>query len=101
MAKEFWTLTEVIEIFEIRRTDLVTLEEEEIVCPRSGETEGEPLYSRDEMEMLRVAKVLMDELDVNLAGVDIILRMRRQMLAMRNQFDAILVDLAEKLRDRS
>ena len=101
MAKEFWTLTEVIEIFEIQRTVLVTLEEEEIICPRSNEIEKEPVYSRDEMEMLRVAKVLMDELDVNLAGVDIILRMRGQMLAMRNQFDAILVDLAEKLRDRT
>jgi len=39
-----------------------------------------------------------EELGVNLPGVDIILRMRRDMFSMRRQFDAILEDLARKIR---
>ncbi len=100
MTKEFWTISEVLEIFEMRRQLLAALEEEDIVTPRRREDDGESLYSREEMEMLRVAKILADELEVNLAGVDIILRMRRQMIEMRKQFDDILADIAEKLKER-
>lgn len=100
MAKEFWTRSEVIEIFEMHHQLLAILEEEEIVCPRRRQADGEGLYSPEEMELLRITKILIDELDVNLPGVDIILRMRHQMIDMRRQFDDILTDLAEKLRHR-
>lgn len=100
MVKEYWTRSEVIEIFEIQQQLLAILEEEEIVCPRHQQDDGEGLYSPEEMELLRITKILIDELDVNLPGVDIILRMRHQMIDMRRQFDDILTDLAEKLRRR-
>ena len=50
------------------------------------------------MEKLRIAKLLMEEMEVNLPGVEIILRMRHDMIAMRAQFDAILDDLAEAFK---
>ncbi|MCK9230072.1 MAG: MerR family transcriptional regulator [Syntrophales bacterium] len=100
MAKEFWTRSEVIEIFKIQQHLLAILEEEEIVCPRHRKEDGEKLYSPEEMELLRITKILMDELDVNLPGVDIILRMRHQMIDMRRQVDDILADLVKKLRQR-
>lgn len=99
MAKEFWTVTEVLEFFEIDEHFVRVLEEESIVC---ATCEDDDLRKRkfhiEEMEKLRVAKMLMEELEVNLPGVDIILRMKHNMIQMRKQFDAILEDLAKHVR---
>ena len=57
-------------------------------------------FSIQDVEKLRLVKVLMEEMDVNLAGVEVILRMRENMIAMREQFDAILEDLARHLEER-
>jgi MerR family transcriptional regulator/heat shock protein HspR len=100
MTKEYWTVSEVVEIFQIPRTFLMILEEEDIICSRCREEDNERIYCREEMEMLRIAKMLTEEFDVNLPGVDIILHMRRQLMDMRKQFDEILLDLSEKLRTR-
>ncbi len=99
MAKEFWTVTEVLEFFEVDEQFLKVLEEEEIVCA-TCEDDNLPArkFSAVEMEKLRVARMLMKELEVNLPGVEIILRMRRNMIDMRNQFDAILGDLSRQVR---
>lgn len=99
MAKEFWTITEVVEIFQVERSFLIELEEEEIVCPecRDGDTENKIFFQPD-LENLRLAKLLVEDMGVNLPGVDIILRMRRNMYAMRRQFDAVLEDMAREVR---
>ncbi len=98
MGKEYWTTEEVIRIFELDEEFLLDLEDEEIVCCFREESAGKTYYSRGELEKLRLVKVLVEELGVNLPGVDIILRMRRDMFSMRRQFDAILEDLARKIR---
>ncbi|MFO7985073.1 MAG: chaperone modulator CbpM [Desulfatiglandaceae bacterium] len=98
MGKEFWTVREVIDIFEVEEAFLRDLEAEEIVCPTCEggvETRG---FSAPELEKLRLAKLLVEEMEVNLSGVDIILRMRQHMIEMRRQFDAILEDLASQLK---
>ena len=53
-----------------------------------------------ELERLRVAKILFHEMGVNMPGVDVILRMRQNMLEMRRQFDDILEDLVRDLKER-
>ncbi|MCK9274413.1 MAG: hypothetical protein M0P57_04910 [Syntrophales bacterium] len=98
MEKDFWTVKEVLEIFEIKQRFLDTLEEEDIVCTCFSEKGEERGYHSDEMEKLRVAKILAEDLEVNLAGIDIILRLRQQMVEMRRQFDDILEDLAKKIQ---
>jgi hypothetical protein len=47
-------------------------------------------YSEEEVELARVARVLVRELDVNAAGVEVILRMREEMLALRRQVAEVL-----------
>ena len=42
----------------------------------------------------------LEEMGVKVAGVEIILRMRRMMFEMRKQFDDILEDLARQVRER-
>ena len=98
MAKEYWTTTEVIELFRVETRFLDDLEEEEILCPESREDPVEKRFSEVDLERLRLAKLLVEEMGVNLAGVEIILRMRRDMYAMRAQFDAILEDVAQNVR---
>ncbi len=97
MDKEFWTVHEVMERFEVEETFLRELEDEEILCPACEEDAQSKRFPADELEKLRLAKLLVEEMEVNLSGVDIILRMRQHMMEMRRQFDAILEDLATQL----
>lgn len=45
------------------------------------------LYSNRDITLLCRAKKLMDELGVNLAGIEVILRMLRQIYELQNQLD--------------
>lgn len=98
--KEFWTVTEVTEIYHVDEEFILDLEEEELLCPVCGMNSPTKLFSRKDMETLRVAKVLFDEMGVNLPGIEVILRMRESMFQMRRQFDDILEDLARQLAER-
>jgi MerR family transcriptional regulator/heat shock protein HspR len=49
-------------------------------------------YSDSDIEQIRFIKRLIDDLGVNLAGVEVILHMRRQMLEMQQELDALRSD---------
>ena len=98
MAKEFWTVTEVVEVFQIEERFIEELEEEEVICPICRDEPPGKLFTPSDMEKLRLAKILVEDMGVNLAGVEVILRMRQDMIEMRRQFDDILEDLAKQLQ---
>jgi MerR family transcriptional regulator/heat shock protein HspR len=56
------------------------------------------VISREELERARLVALLTQELEVNLPGAEVILRMRDEMIAMRRQFDEILVNLVDELK---
>ncbi len=58
------------------------------------------LYSERDIEILRRVKTLMDDLGVNLAGVEVILRMSERMLEMQQAIEQAQEEL-EKLREGS
>ncbi len=107
MTKEFWTVTEVVEIFQVDERFIEDLEEEDVVCPicRKNTSTNKPtnmptkLFSAGDLENLRLAKVLVEDMGLNLAGVEVVLRMRQSMIDMRRQFDAILEDLAKEFQE--
>jgi MerR family transcriptional regulator/heat shock protein HspR len=99
MTKEFWTVTEVVELFEVEKRFLEDLEEEEVVRPVYRDDSPVKQFSKRDLEKLRLAKILIEEMGVNLPGVDVILRMRQNMIDMRSQFDTILEDLARHVRE--
>ena len=99
MNEKYWTLTEIMEIFEVNGNFIERLEEEEIVCPVCREGSPAKLFSESDLEKLRFAKILMEELDVNLQGVEVILQMRQNMVTMRRQFDDILEELSKHLKE--
>ena len=99
MPKEYWTISEVIEIFQVEERFIEDLEEEEILCPTCLEGMAIKQFSAHDMERLRLAKILMEDMDVNLPGVEVILRMRESMIHMRKQFDDILEDLVSQIKE--
>jgi MerR family transcriptional regulator, heat shock protein HspR len=98
MAKEYWTIKEVIEIIEVDEEFIKDLEKEEIVCPTCPEGNSVRRFSSNDLDRLRFAKVLMEDLEVNLPGIEIILRMRQEIIDMRRQFDEILEDMASQIK---
>lgn len=61
-----------------------------------GILESPQSITQVELERTRVAWALVQELEVNLAGVDIILRLREEILTTRRQ----MLEVAESLQDR-
>ena len=55
------------------------------------------LYSERDVARLRRVKTLMDDLGVNLAGVEVIMRMVQQMLELQNQVQELESEL-DRLR---
>jgi MerR family transcriptional regulator/heat shock protein HspR len=89
-----------METFEVDERFLQELEEEDVLCPLCRDETSSKVFSSSELEKIRLAKILVEEMGVNVAGVEIILRMRRMMFEMRKQFDDILEDLARQVRER-
>lgn len=97
MTKETWTLTEVRALFEVGDDFLAALEEERILCPTCQGDPPDKFFSAADLETVHLTKLLMEDLGVNLEGVEVILQMRKTMVEMRRQFDAILEDLAKQI----
>ena len=51
------------------------------------------LYSNGDIARLRQAKTLMDDLGVNLAGVEVILRMLKRMAELQSRLDEVELNL--------
>jgi MerR family transcriptional regulator/heat shock protein HspR len=100
MAEDFYYRKQVIEIFEFDEDFLQRLEVEELVHAEELVPGQEPVFPRREVERIRIISNLMRELDVNLAGVEVILGMRENMILMQRQFDQILEILVTELKGR-
>jgi len=99
MGNKYWTVTEIAQLFQVDEKFISQLEKEQIICSTFTEKISDRLFSDDELEKLRLAKILIEEMDVNLPGVDIILNMRQSMFDMRKQFDEILKDMACQMQE--
>lgn len=87
----YYTRKQVLELLEIDDGFLGTLISEEIVQIDAPGGQGE--FSEQMLERVRVAQNLVRDLEVNLAGVAIILRMREDMADLHHR----LAQLAREL----
>jgi MerR family transcriptional regulator/heat shock protein HspR len=92
-------LQEVIAELDVDPAFLEQLEAEGLIHPRRT-LEGEVVLSLEEVDRVRLARLLVYELEVNLPGVEVVVHMREEMLAMRRQFSEILERLVSELRRR-
>ena len=90
-------VSELVAWLHLTADDLRRLEAEGLIHVKYS-SEGEPLLSADDVERVRLTQLLTTELDVNLAGVEVILHRRESMLAMQRQVADILDAVVDELR---
>ena len=93
----YFTRRQVIEILHVEETFLVALEQEEIVTSDAPPEEPGG-YSDLMLERVRVADNLVNELEVNLAGVAVIIQMREEMANLRRRIESIAKEIERKQR---
>jgi hypothetical protein len=94
----FYTLRQIAEILGLDPEFVEQLEREEILLPEP-EPEHEAAYSERMLERARVAHELVHELEVNLAGASVIVRLREEMVVLRQRVH-ILAREVERTRGR-
>ena len=96
MTRKYLRVTEVIKICNVPEEFIDTLEREQIIEPIMRRKLK--VYSADQVERVRVAYVLIQEMGVNLEGAEVALHMREQMIAMQRQFNELLRLLGRELK---
>ena len=94
---KFYTREQMLELIGVDGGFLVALEREEIVRYDAPDAGG---YSELMLERVRVAHELVHELDVNVEGAAIIVRMREELASLRRDLEGLAQEL-QRLRGRS
>jgi MerR family transcriptional regulator/heat shock protein HspR len=91
-----YMISVVAQQFEVHPQTLRLYEREGLLKP--SRTQGNTrLYSDEDLEVLQFILKLTRELGVNLAGVEIIMNMRRRMQAMQDEMDRFVARLREEI----
>ena len=96
MARKYLRITEVIEICGVNAEFILRLEQEKVIS--SIVRRRQKLYPLDQVDRVRVAHLLIEEMGVNLEGAEVALHMREQMIAMQRQFNELLRLLGQELK---
>jgi MerR family transcriptional regulator/heat shock protein HspR len=96
MGRNYFKITEVVRICGVDEDFVMRLEREQLVAPVLREKEK--VYPPEQVDRVRVAHLLMEEMGVNLEGAEVALHMREQMIAMQRQFNEILRRLSRELK---
>jgi MerR family transcriptional regulator/heat shock protein HspR len=96
-AVRLYRAREVLEATGISRRTLRIYEEVGLISPSDLE-DGAPLYAEGTIETLNRIQRLRDELGVNLAGVQIILEMRRKIESLQTDLEEVIRFVQQDLR---
>ena len=96
MTRKYLRITEVIKVCNVPEEFIDTLEREHIIEPIMRRKLK--VYSVDQVERVRVAHLLIQEMGVNLEGAEVALHMREQMIAMQRQFNELLRLLGQQFK---
>lgn len=91
----YYSRKQILEMLQIDEGFLVALESEEIVSGDAPE-EAAGDFSEQMLERVRVAHNLVQELDVNLPGAAIIVRMREEMSELQHRLAEVLSELKRR-----
>ncbi len=87
-----YTRKQIVELLSVDDGFLLSLEREEIIT-RDAPTGESGEFSERMLERARVAHNLVRDLDVNLAGAAVIVRMREEMAGLRHRVEELLEEL--------
>ena len=93
-SKAGYMISAVAEMYNIHPQTLRLYEREGLLIPSRSDGNTR-LYTQDDLEQLETILNLTRELGVNLAGIDIIMNMRRRMRQMQEEMQAF-VDYVQK-----
>jgi len=96
MPRKYLRITEVTKICSVDVKFVKRLEQEQVIY--AIVRRSEKFYPLDQVDRIRVARLLIEEMGVNLEGAEVALNMREQMIAMQRQFNEILRLLGRELR---
>ena len=88
MPRKYLRITEVTRICGVDVKFVKRLEQEKVIYPIVRRSEK--FYPLDQVDRVRVARLLIEEMGVNLEGAEVALNMREQMIAMQRQFNEVL-----------
>jgi MerR family transcriptional regulator, heat shock protein HspR len=88
MPRKYLRITEVTKICRVDVKFVKRLEQEQVI--HSILRRSEKVYPLDQVDRVRVARLLIEEMGVNFEGAEVALNMREQMIAMQRQFNEIL-----------
>jgi DNA-binding transcriptional MerR regulator len=94
--RKYFKITEVVRICGVDKDFILRLEREQLVEPVVRQKEK--VYPPEQVERVRIAHLLIDEMGVNLEGAEVALHMREQMIAMQRQFNEVLRRLSQELK---
>jgi len=89
----FYSRKQLLELLEIDDGFVATLEREEIVF-RDGPDAASGEYSDRMLERARVARTLMRDLEVNLEGTAVIVRLREEIAGLHRERESLLARLS-------
>jgi MerR family transcriptional regulator/heat shock protein HspR len=92
MNKKYFRLADIIETCDVSAEFIRALEQENLI--KSVRRRRLKVYRLDQVDRVRVAHILVGEMGVNLAGVEVALHMREQIISMQRE----LADIMRRLR---
>ncbi len=93
----YYTRKQLLELLDTDDGFIATLEQEEVIVADSpADDVGE--FSDRMLERARVAQNLVRDLEVNMAGVAVIVRMREEMAALRRRLEELLGEVQKRER---
>jgi MerR family transcriptional regulator/heat shock protein HspR len=95
MARRYFRIADVVKVCRVSRRFVVFLERENVITPVVRKKEK--LYPLKEVDRIRVAQILVEEMGINLEGVEVVLHMRDQIITMRQQLARIMAELPQRL----
>jgi MerR family transcriptional regulator/heat shock protein HspR len=96
MARKYFRITEVVKVCGVEGKFIDYLEREQLIQPVVRR--NLKFYSIDQVDRIRVAHLLIEEMGLNLEGAEVALHMREQMIAMQRQFNEVLRRLGKELK---
>ena len=93
MARKYLRITEVVELCGVDKEFVRRLERERVIHALTRE--NRKLYSFDQVDRVRVAHLLIEEMGVNIEGAEVVLHMREQMITMQRQVKELVRRLSE------
>jgi MerR family transcriptional regulator, heat shock protein HspR len=88
MTRKYLRITEVVELCGVNKEFIRRLERERLIRPLPSQKRK--LYSLDQVDRVRVARLLIEDMGVNIEGAEVALNMREQMIAMQRQLKELV-----------